>query len=402
MGGGVSAAILRAGGQSILIDAAKKIPAKPGDVVVTSAGSLRAQHIFHAITIGDESVGPRKIVERATQRCLELMDTLGLNSIAFPAIGAGVAGFEYEEVASHMAAVIVGHLSTSRRAVNATIYLYDRFGRMEVGDFITFFEQFAIHTKGLSPVATRLASVRRAPRRHPASKPNKQEQRKKRLLQLGELEHERQALESRLAEYDGALNKTEIKRVEQELKRVHETRIGVLAEVKPTISASAASIFVSYSHADEPLRRKLGKHLAVLERQGLVAVWHDRMITAGTEWEGVIDHRLRSSRLILLLVSADFIASKYCYDVEMATALKMHEGGKALVIPIMMRPVSMDGTPFAKLQALPKDARAVTDWSNRDNAMVDITEGIRSALQTLDARPLRKTSRPRMSRARGR
>jgi O-acetyl-ADP-ribose deacetylase (regulator of RNase III) len=152
MGGGVSAAILREGGPSILFDAAKKIPARLGDVVVTSAGSLPAKYIFHAIMIGDEELEPKEVIARATRRCLELLTTLELTSIAFPAIGAGVAGFSYEAVAVQMADVVAEFLNNSPRSVDATIYLYDRFGRMRPIDYVSFFEQFAVHAKGLVPL----------------------------------------------------------------------------------------------------------------------------------------------------------------------------------------------------------------------------------------------------------
>ena len=143
------------------------------------------------------------------------------------------------------------------------------------------------------------------------------------------------------------------------------------------------SVFVSYSHVDEGLRKELGKHLSVLERQGIIATWHDRMIGAGTEWEGVIDTHLNDARVILLLISADFIHSPYCYDVEMKRALERHDEREALVVPIILRAVSLRGTPFAKLQALPKDAKPVVTWADRDSAFVDITDGLRNAIQDL-------------------
>jgi O-acetyl-ADP-ribose deacetylase (regulator of RNase III) len=384
MGGGVSAAILQAGGQSILIDAAKKVPARLGDVVVTSAGSLQAKHVFHAITIGDEAIHPKEIVACVTRRCLELVDTLGLNSIGFPAIGAGVAGFTYEEVASTMAEVIVEHLGRSPRSVDTTIYLYDRFGRMQPIDYLMFFEEFAIRTKGLDMVVQTRKRADGPSRGPSASRSSKQEKRKKLVIQLAELERERQALESRLAEYSRVLSRKEIRQVERRLKEVQEKRVEVLSEVKPTPASRPVSVFVSYAHADEKLRKKLGEHLSVLERQGLISTWHDRKIMAGTEWEGSIDSRLDESRVILLLISSHFVASNYCYDVEMKKALERHERGDALVIPVILRPVSMSGTVFAKLQALPKDARAVTDWPNLHSAFVDITEGVKTALRNLD------------------
>ena len=92
------------------------------------------------------------------------------------------------------------------------------------------------------------------------------------------------------------------------------------------------SVFISYSHADEQLCNEFRKYLTILQRQGIVTSWYDRMIAAGTEWEGMIDSHLDSARVIILLVSVDFIASRYCYDVEMKRALARHDQRQALVI----------------------------------------------------------------------
>ncbi len=46
----------------------------------------------------------------------------------------------------------------------------------------------------------------------------------------------------------------------------------------------AAKIFLCYAHEDEALLNKLKSHLKLLERQGLIEVWYDRNISAGTEW----------------------------------------------------------------------------------------------------------------------
>ncbi|HYQ04078.1 MAG TPA: toll/interleukin-1 receptor domain-containing protein [Polyangiaceae bacterium] len=146
------------------------------------------------------------------------------------------------------------------------------------------------------------------------------------------------------------------------------------------------NVFVSYAHEDEGLRRQLGKHLSSLERQGLIATWHDRMISAGTEWQGTIDDRLEEAGVVLLLVSSDFVNSSYCYDVEMRRALERHEARDALVIPIVLRPVLLRGLPFARLQALPRDAKPVTDWPTLDSAFVNITEGLRDSIATFKAR----------------
>ena len=111
----------------------------------------------------------------------------------------------------------------------------------------------------------------------------------------------------------------------------------------------------------------------------------DRKIGAGTEWKAQIDNHLNSAHLIFLLISADFVASDYCYDVEMKRAMERHDAGEARVIPIILKPCDWHNGPFGKLQALPKDGRAVTDWSNRDKAFTDVAKGIRAAVAELAA-----------------
>jgi len=145
MGGGVSAAIRGAGGNAIALDAAKKVPAALGSVVVTTAGSLPAQHIFHAVTIDRQTtqMRPEEILQHTTRRCLQLLDALELRAIAFPAIGAGAAGFSYEDVAVQMAEVIADDLLKRERPIEVTLYLFDQSGRMQPFDFLRFFEEFA-------------------------------------------------------------------------------------------------------------------------------------------------------------------------------------------------------------------------------------------------------------------
>ncbi len=141
------------------------------------------------------------------------------------------------------------------------------------------------------------------------------------------------------------------------------------------------TVFYSYSHADERLREQLEKHLALLRRQGAIAAWHDRQIGAGTEWAGQIDEHLNSAQIILLLVSSDFLASDYCYDVELQRALERHAAGEARVIPVILRSCDWASAPFAKLQALPTDAKPLDTWPSPDVALTDVAKGIRRAVQ---------------------
>lgn len=149
------------------------------------------------------------------------------------------------------------------------------------------------------------------------------------------------------------------------------------------MNTDAVELFYSYAHEDETFRKKLEKHLSVLKNQGVIREWHDRKIVAGSDWEEQIDGHLNSSRIILLLVSSDFLASNYITSVEVTRAMERHEAGEARVVPVILRPCLWDGTPFAKLQGLPKDGKPVTEWSNRENAFSDIARGIRSVVEEL-------------------
>ncbi|WP_437747130.1 PQQ-binding-like beta-propeller repeat protein [Sorangium sp. So ce1504] len=145
-------------------------------------------------------------------------------------------------------------------------------------------------------------------------------------------------------------------------------------------------LFFSYSHRDEGLRDELEAHLALLKREGLLQSWHDRRIGAGDAWAGQIDRNLDEAEVILLLVSADFLASDYCFDMEMKRALARHDAGQARVIPVILRKTDWRSAPFARLQALPKDARPVTLWQDRDEAWTDVTLGIRHAIEAFRRR----------------
>src|SRR5690242_18483104 len=97
----------------------------------------------------------------------------------------------------------------------------------------------------------------------------------------------------------------------------------------------AVKLFFCYAHEDEPLLNNLKTHLRPLQREGLINIWYDRDISAGTEWEEEIDRHLNEANIILLLVSPDFMDSDYCYGTEMQRALERHERGEARVIPVI-------------------------------------------------------------------
>ena len=160
------------------------------------------------------------------------------------------------------------------------------------------------------------------------------------------------------------------------------------------------SVFVSYSHKDDALWDQLQVHLAMMERQGIIDVWHDRRIVAGEDFAGKIDAALDTAQVVLALVSPDFLNSDYCYDTEMTRALERHKAGEAKVIPVILRPCDWHPSPLGKLKATPKDGRPVTKAPNIDDAYLNIVQDIRAALNEVaprDAAPIVEARKPKAS-----
>lgn len=146
-------------------------------------------------------------------------------------------------------------------------------------------------------------------------------------------------------------------------------------------------IFFCYAREDEDLLNKLKNHLLPLQYQEIIDMQYDRNISAGTDWKQAIDEHLSTAHIILLLVSPDFMASDYCYGVEMKRALQRHKRGEAKVIPVILRPVGWQDTPLGVLQALPRDGIPVIDrnWHSIDYALYDVEISIKEAIRLIQS-----------------
>ena len=149
----------------------------------------------------------------------------------------------------------------------------------------------------------------------------------------------------------------------------------------------AMNVFLAHVYKDEPLRDELVVHLNNLRWQGVITDWHERNIDLGKEWLREIDPYLDTAQLILLLVSPEFVNLDYCYSVEIKHALQRHEAGQARVIPIILRPVDWEDTPFAGLTALPTYGKPVTTWLILQEAFLDVAKGIEAATQQSNLNP---------------
>jgi len=138
--------------------------------------------------------------------------------------------------------------------------------------------------------------------------------------------------------------------------------------------AKPVNIFIAYAHADEVFLRPLRKHLEVLEDDG-VSIWYDGEILPGEEWDASIKKRLKVADIIILLVSIDFLTSDYVKGTELPTALNRHEAGECTVVPVIVRNCLWQ-KKLGTLQALPKEAFPVENWSSRDSAYHNVVEGL--------------------------
>lgn len=135
-----------------------------------------------------------------------------------------------------------------------------------------------------------------------------------------------------------------------------------------------------YAAEDEPLREVLDRHLSSLKLEGLLESWHQQLIPAGSERQAEITAQLAISDIVLLLVSADFMASDECQAFA-AEALARHQTQDLRLVPVLTRPTDWQASPFGQLPSLPVSGQPVTRWLDRDDAWLDVALGIRRLLQ---------------------
>ena len=151
------------------------------------------------------------------------------------------------------------------------------------------------------------------------------------------------------------------------------------------------NVFFSYSHRDDDLRNEMEIHLSTLKRQGVIDTWHDRRIGSGKDIDAEIDTNLELADIILLLVSPYFIASDYCYNIEMKRAIERHNRGDARVIPVILHPCDWHNTPFGKLRATPSDGKPISKFPNKHDAFLEVVKDIRGVVQEIaDPLPVKK------------
>ena len=148
--------------------------------------------------------------------------------------------------------------------------------------------------------------------------------------------------------------------------------------------SQGVQIFISYAYKDQELRDELRKHILTLKRQKLIKILSYKYIKQQQDLEMKIPKYFNQSELILLLISPDFLASDFC-RTQINRAKEIWENKNALIIPIRLRPVDYKEEWFSRLKPLPSNNKPVTEWGNRDQAFLDITQGIRKAIDGISS-----------------
>jgi hypothetical protein len=137
-------------------------------------------------------------------------------------------------------------------------------------------------------------------------------------------------------------------------------------------------IFISYAQQDKALRLELEKHLAGLKKKWDIRIWGDEQILPGKDLYVGLYQQIDTARIILLLVSSDFLSSSYCCDVQMTRVLERWQREKIHVVPVILRDCSWKGAMgvFDRMKMLPEKGRPITHWQQQDQAWAIVAQGI--------------------------
>lgn len=146
-------------------------------------------------------------------------------------------------------------------------------------------------------------------------------------------------------------------------------------------SSKPVRVFIAYSDKDDAIYKKLEKQLKSKKE---INSWYPRRLT-GEEWNGIIKPELEKSSVVLMLISPDFLANKYCYEDEVKKAVELHNAGRVHLVPILARKTDLEGMSFEKLKALPSNGNPIEsrEWENKKEAFDDIVRGIDKILKKI-------------------
>src|SRR5919205_28352 len=147
--------------------------------------------------------------------------------------------------------------------------------------------------------------------------------------------------------------------------------------------------FLSYAHEDARWRDAVLKHLGWLRHTDQLAVFDDRQIKPGAEWDAEIRGQLEAASIVIPQISPDFVNSRYCGVVELLGALDQAKTKGTRLVPIVCDHVDLGALPIAPRQCLPQDElndlRPLCDWPNPNVPLAKIATKVRELLADIEA-----------------
>jgi len=171
----------------------------------------------------------------------------------------------------------------------------------------------------------------------------------------------------------------------EEIDRFCSLPISILPVLRHLFTSMPIRAFISYAHTDEKYLERLHKHLVMLRREGDLQDWSDHKILPGSKLGDTISTSLNESNLFIALLSPDYLASNYCYEKEFEQARKMHEEGRIRIVPVILEPCDWLASPFSEFMALPKDGLPISEWTNHNNAYLNVVTGLRRVIDSMKA-----------------
>ncbi len=147
--------------------------------------------------------------------------------------------------------------------------------------------------------------------------------------------------------------------------------------------ANPIKVFISYARKDEVYKNELQKWLKPYVKNQLVETWDDFNIEPGQEWDVTIRQALQDAHVLLFLVSPDFVASDYIDRVEIKSAMERYQKGIVKIVPIIIRHIDLSYSPLKKFQALPRNAKPISDFENEDSAWNQVAQSLRVLFENL-------------------
>lgn len=131
------------------------------------------------------------------------------------------------------------------------------------------------------------------------------------------------------------------------------------------MNSNRTDIFISYCHADVEYLQKMKRHFSILRDK--VKIWDDTHILAGDEWKQKIKVALSKARIAILLISADFLSSRFITEFEVPHLLDVAKSEGAVILPVILKPCLFSEYPeLSKFQSINSPSRALSQMSESD------------------------------------